>query len=48
MDLVDNYVKQPFHNKTIGIIISKEQDSFIATFVSDDDIIPITYELKKI
>lgn len=47
MELVDKYVKQPFHNKTIGIIISKEQDKFIATFVSEEDIIPITYELKE-
>lgn len=46
MKLVDEQVKEPFHNKTIGIIISKEQDEFIATYVGQDNIIPITYELK--
>lgn len=46
MKLVDEQVKEPFHNKTIGIIISKEQDEFIATYVGSENIIPITYELK--
>lgn len=46
MKLVDEQVKEPFHNKSIGIIISKEQDEFIATYVGQDNIIPITYELK--
>ncbi len=45
MDLVDKQIKEPFHNKTIGIIISKHQDTFIATFVSEENIIPLTYEL---
>ena len=43
MDLVDKQVKESFHNKTIGIIISKEQDKYIASFVSNDKIIPLTY-----
>ncbi len=45
MELVDKNIKKPFHNKTIGIIISREQDKFIATFVGEEDIIPITYKL---
>ncbi len=48
MDLVDLHIKETFHNKTIGIIISKEQDTFIATFVSEEDIIPITYSLVEV
>lgn len=48
MNLVDENVKKPFHNKTIGIIITKEQDEFIANFVShDNNIIPLVYELKN-
>ena len=43
--LVDEQVKKPFHNKTIGIIITKESDEFIINFVKQDDIIPLYYEL---
>ncbi len=39
--------KEPFHNKTIGVIISKKQDKFLANFVRNDNIIPLTYEIKK-
>ena len=47
MNLVDEQVKKAFHNKTIGIIISKESDNFIVNFVRSDDIIPLYYELVK-
>ena len=47
MKLIDEQVKKPFHNRTIGIIISKESDKFIINFVRDDDIIPLYYELKQ-
>jgi len=46
MKLVDEQVKEAFHNKTIGIIITKEQDKFIANFVNSENIIPLVYELK--
>lgn len=46
MNIIDNTLKRDFHNKTIGILVTKEQDKFIATFVSEDNIIPITYILK--
>ncbi len=44
MDIVDKEIKEAFHNKTIGIIISKKQDKFIAEFVGSDEIIPLTYQ----
>lgn len=47
MELVDKCIKKYFHNNTIGIIITKEQDKYIATFVSEEDIIPITYMLTE-
>lgn len=47
MKLVDEIIKKPFHNKTIGIIISKESDNFIVNFVKSNDIIPLYYELQK-
>jgi len=47
MDYIDKNIKQQFHNNTIGIIISKSHNKYIATFVSEEDIISLTYELKK-
>ena len=48
MKLVDEQVKKPFHNKTIGIIISKESDQFVINFVREEDIIPLSYQLEKV
>ena len=48
MKLVDELIKKPFHNKTIGIIISKESDNFIVNFVRQDDIVPLFYELEQL
>ncbi len=47
MEYIDNNLKRSFHNKTIGIIITKEQDKFILSFVSQNNIIPITYKVKS-
>ena len=47
MNIINDEIKEIFHNKTIGIIISKEQDKFIANFVSDENIIPLTYNIKS-
>lgn len=43
--IVDERLKRDFHNKTIGILVTKEYDKFILTFVKSHNIIPITYEL---
>ncbi len=48
MELVDKQIKKPFHNKTIGIIISKESDQFVINFVREEDIIPLSYQLEKV
>ena len=45
MKLVDKYVKEPSNNPTIGIIITKEQDKFVANFVRSEKLIPLTYEI---
>ena len=47
MNLVDNFVKEASNNPTIGIIITKNQDKFIANFVRNEKLIPLTYELVK-
>ena len=48
MKLVDEQIKEVHHNKTIGIIISKESDKLIVNFIKREDIIPISYECRKI
>ena len=48
MKLVDEQIKEVHHNKTIGIIISKESDKLIVNFIRSDDIIPLYYELQKV
>ena len=47
MNLVDNFVKEATNNPTIGIIITKNQDKFIANFVRSEKIMLLTYELIK-
>ena len=47
MQLIDEQIKEPFHNKTIGIIISKKQEKLIANFVRSESVMPITYKIKQ-
>ena len=47
MNLVNNNLKKSFHNKTIGIIISKEQDEYIANFVRSNNLIPLEYIIEN-
>ena len=44
MNLIDSYKKSNINNPTIGIIISKKQDKFVAEYVKSEKIIPLTYE----
>ena len=48
MRLVDEKIKESHHNKTIGIIISKESNNFIVNFIKDEEIIPLYYELQRV
>lgn len=45
MTLVDKYKKRANNNPTIGIIITREQDKFVANFVKIEKLVPLTYEL---
>jgi hypothetical protein len=47
MNLIDKNIKEPLHNKTIGIIITRQNDKLIANFVKSDKLIPLTYKRKK-
>ena len=44
MNLVDNYVKESSNNSTIGTIITKDQDKFVANFVRSEKLAPLTYK----
>ena len=46
--LIDEQIKEVHHNKTVGIIITKESDAFIANFIRSEEIIPLTYKLEQI
>lgn len=48
MALVDKYLKKSTQNRTIGIIISKEQDKYVANFVRSNDIISLIKKIKNI
>lgn len=45
MGLVDKTLREPTHNQTMGIVISKSQDNIVASFVRNSRIISLTYEL---
>lgn len=47
MKLNDEHIKEAHHNKTLGIIITKESDTFIINFVRSENIIPLFYKLQK-
>lgn len=47
MKLIDEHIKEAHHNKTLGIIITKESDTFIINFVRSENIIPLFYKLQK-
>lgn len=45
MELVDKTLKKEFHNKTMGILVTREQSGYIVNFVKREDIIPLVYEV---
>lgn len=47
MKLVDDNLKEMHHSKTIGIIITKEQDCYVINYVRSETIIPLTYEFMN-
>ena len=48
VNYVDKNIKKPFHDKTVGVIISKKQDIFILEYCTNPNIFTTTYKLKKI
>ena len=46
MYYVDKYIKEPFNDKTVGIIICKREDEFILEYCSNFDIFTTAYEIE--
>ena len=48
MNYIDKNIKSINQDKTIGIIITKEEDKYMMSYCSDERIFNTTYELQKI
>lgn len=46
--IIDSTLKKKHHNKSIGLIISKRNDNFIFSYVNDDGVYLISYDLEKV
>ena len=47
VNYVDKNIKKPFHDKTVGVIISKKQDKFVLEYCTNPNIFTTTYKLKE-
>ena len=43
--LVDKYIKEANNNKTIGLLIAKEKNSFVIKYATSKNIFTTTYKL---
>ena len=48
MNYIDKNIKEINQNKTIGIIITKEENKYIMSYCSDERIFNTTYELQEV
>lgn len=48
MKVIDKTLKESYHNKTIGIVISRKNNKLLLEYVSDLDIFITTYKLNKV
>ena len=45
--LIDSKIKEPTNNKTIGLLIVKEKDSFVLKYATNKELLVSTYKLIK-
>ena len=45
INYVDKNIKEPFNDKTIGVIICKKENKFVLEYCTDNRIFTTTYEL---
>lgn len=43
--LVDKYIKEQTHNKTVGLLIAKEKDKYIIKYATDKGLFAISYKI---
>ena len=48
VNYVDKHIKEPFNDKTIGVVICKKEDKFVLEYCTAPKIFTTTYELEKI
>ena len=46
MNIVDKEIKKPTHNKTIGILITKEMNNFEVSLIDTDNVYKTTFKIK--
>jgi len=47
MNYVDKNIKEPFNDKTVGVIICKKENKYVMEYCSDDKIFTTIYKLIK-
>ena len=47
MGYVDSHIKESYHNKTIGIIMCKEEDKIVLNYINPDGIYTTTYKVLE-
>ncbi len=47
MNYVDKNIKEPFNDKSVGVIICKKEDKYVLEYCSDSRIFTTTYELAQ-
>ena len=48
INYVDKNIKKPFHDQTVGVVISKKEDKFVLEYCTNPNIFTTTYKLKEI
>ena len=43
----DKVLKKDFHNKTIGVLVSKKNNKFILEYISDENLFLTTYKINN-
>ena len=46
VNYIDTNIKKNYHNKTIGILIVKEKDSYIVKYTTNKELLVTTYKLE--
>ena len=47
VNYVDKHIKEPFNDKTIGVVICKKEDKFVLEYCTAPKIFTTTYELER-